>query len=196
MNSLINDIDKLKKEPRVFDDVISKTDVAMLYRTLLTFSYKQGHKSSVKQEFYETAFVHYYDNEKIKEMSFYKKVKQKIEEELNFNLILEKAYVHSYGLDQKTLIHADNSTPTVMLYCNPNWQFFWGGETILYDDDMEIKKVIVPRAGRVAIFDGNTLHCGRSTTLQAPDRRYAIAFKFLFADSEGNPEKQNKELIL
>jgi len=192
---LINDYEDLKNNPKVVDGLFNTIDVAMIHRSLKTFSYKQGHKSKVDQEDYETSFVHYYDNEEVKKMNFYIKIQAYLRDELNYKVSLEKCYVHSYGMDQKTKTHTDSTTPTVMLYCNPNWQPNWGGETIIYDIDNEIKKTIIPKSGRVLIFDGNTMHSGRSTTIGAPDRRYAIVFKFFFLDDNNNVQHARNEFI-
>jgi Rps23 Pro-64 3,4-dihydroxylase Tpa1-like proline 4-hydroxylase len=195
LNLSTNDYEDLKENPKVVDGLFNQIDISIINRSFKTFSYKQGHKSKMDQEAYDTSFVHYYDNKKVKEMSFYKKVIGYLNAELNYSVELEKCYVHSYGMDQKTKIHADNTTPTVLLYCNPQWETNWGGETIIYDTDDEIKKVVIPKCGRLIVFDGNTMHSGRSTTIKAPDRRYAIVFKFKFIDAVGNLEHQSKEFI-
>ena len=150
---LTNNYEDLKNSPKVVDDIFNTIDVAMIHRSLKTFSYKQGHKSKVDQKDYETSFVHYYNNEEVKKMSFYIKINAYLRDNLNYKLGLEKCYVHSYGMDQKTMTHADNSTPTVMLYCNPNWQSNWGGETIIYDTNNEIKKAA---SIEVAFFISNS----------------------------------------
>jgi Rps23 Pro-64 3,4-dihydroxylase Tpa1-like proline 4-hydroxylase len=195
LNLLINDYEDLKKNPKVIDGLFNPIDIAMISRSLKTFSYKQGHKSKIDQEDYETSFVHYYAENEVKKLHFYIKVMSYLKNELNYNLDFDKCYVHSYGMDQKTKIHADNTTPTVMLYCNPQWQPNWGGETIIYDNEGEIKKTIVPRPGRLLVFDGNSMHSGRSTTVGAPDRRYVIVFKLSFIDSDRKIEHQSKEFI-
>lgn len=54
-----------------------------------------------------------------------------------------------------TMPHVDHHAPhkTIIYYVNNT-----DGNTILYNDDVEIIKEIEPVAGRIALFDGNILH--------------------------------------
>ena len=82
LNLSTNYFDELKSNPIVVDGIFNAIDISIIHRGLKTVSYKQGHKSKVDQESYDTSFVHYYDNKEIKEMSFYKKVFNYLKEEL------------------------------------------------------------------------------------------------------------------
>ena len=42
----------------------------------------------------------------------------------------------------------------MIVYMNEYWIPNYGGETIFYDDKLDIVHAVVPKPGRVVIFDG------------------------------------------
>ena len=77
---------------------------------------------------------------------------------------------------------------------NPVWNPQWGGETIFFDDDLDCRKAVHPRAGSVLVFDGRIPHTGRTSTIRFLYNRYVLAYKYmtpetrqkLFTDHEMN----------
>jgi|TARA_R110002020_G_scaffold302165_1_gene517568 hypothetical protein len=70
-------------------------------------------------------------------------------------------------------------TITVMYYLNGSWDSHFGGETVFFDDlKKDIIKSIIPKPGRVIIFDGGYQHCARETVRNFNDLRLVITFKY------------------
>ncbi|MCZ8384137.1 2OG-Fe(II) oxygenase [Achromobacter xylosoxidans] len=66
---------------------------------------------------------------------------------------------------------------TVLIYCSPQWDVTWAGETLIFDEDGEISGGIMPRPGRVAILRGDPYHVGRSVSRICPSDRRVLVFK-------------------
>lgn len=68
---------------------------------------------------------------------------------------------------------------TVMYYLNNNWDLSLAGETVFYDNNsFDIQKSVIPKPGRVVIFDGLIEHCARDTTRNCNDLRMVLTFKY------------------
>ena len=101
-----------------------------------------------------------------------------------FNLLqLERAYASAnpYGTVHES--HRDydinsNGGITVMYYLNNSWDLSLGGETVFYDiNKYDIQKSVIPKPGRVVIFDGLIEHCARDTTRNFNDLRISIVYR-------------------
>jgi hypothetical protein len=68
---------------------------------------------------------------------------------------------------------------TWLYYANPAWELTWMGETIFYDSSDEPVYAVLPRPGRVLIFDANILHRGGVPSRECLEARRSVAFKFL-----------------
>jgi len=99
-------------------------------------------------------------------------------------LKLEKVYASAnpYGTVHES--HKDYSENTkggitVMYYLNNNWNLSLAGETVFYDNNgLDIQKSIIPKPGRVVIFDGLIEHCARDTVRNFNDLRMVLTFKY------------------
>jgi hypothetical protein len=186
----LNNIGLLKESSAfIFDDKISKGDIARYFSMVKNFDYSIKHKTVASANSNEYLFVKYLDNENIQSTKLFKTILS-ILKDLDYNVKLVKSYVHNYGIDSPTTIHIDNTTPSVIYYANPKWDLEWGGETFILEDNCDIRKAIYAKPGRIAVIDGNTLHIGNPTSLKARERRYIIVFKFVFIDANGNPQHQ------
>ncbi|MWL90507.1 2OG-Fe(II) oxygenase [Cupriavidus sp. SW-Y-13] len=67
---------------------------------------------------------------------------------------------------------------TALVYCNKEWKVAWAGETLVFDDDMEITSAVMPKPGRVMIIDGDPAHVGRSVSRICPTDRRVLVFKY------------------
>tara|TARA_R100001460_G_scaffold25385_4_gene51022 strand:+ start:1310 stop:2170 length:861 start_codon:yes stop_codon:yes gene_type:complete len=68
---------------------------------------------------------------------------------------------------------------TVMYYLNNTWDLNLGGETVFYDvDRQDIQKSVIPKPGRIVIFDGLIEHCARETVRKFNDLRMVLTFKY------------------
>lgn len=118
-----------------------------------------------------------------------KKFKEKTESLLKylnlFDLLkFSRAYAsaNTYGTVHES--HRDynidsNGGITVMYYLNHNWNIDYSGETVFYsNDDQEIKYSVIPKPGRIIVFDGTIKHCARDTRRDVNDLRLVLTFKY------------------
>ncbi len=94
---------------------------------------------------------------------------------------IEQVYANGQTYGQSGQIHKDIDLPnhkTVIYYCNSHWQPAWHGETLFYTPDRsEILRAVLPRPGRLVVFDGNLPHSGRDPSRLCPVMRVTITFK-------------------
>ena len=187
---MFNDLQSLKNSGAlVYDNVISQQDILKYFSMVKNFDYSIKHKSVASAKINEHLFVKYLDLESIQKTKLFSAVSDLLSN-LNYKVQLVNSYVHNYGVDSPTAVHIDNTTPTVIYYANPKWEIDWGGETFILDENSDIKKAIFTKPGRIIIFDGNTTHMGKPTSIKARERRYIIVFKFIFLDENNNPQHQ------
>jgi len=67
---------------------------------------------------------------------------------------------------------------TALWYLCRRWHHDWSGETVFFDQAHEIAASVVPRPGRLVLFDGRIRHAGRPPTRIAEEARYTFAIKF------------------
>jgi SM-20-related protein len=91
-------------------------------------------------------------------------------------------YANGQTVGQDSPIHRDNRSneisTTVLMFCNEHWATCWGGELVFYDDAKEnVIMSVLPKPGRVVIFDGHIPHSARSPSVLCDQLRMTIAFK-------------------
>lgn len=187
---MLNDLKLLKQNGAfIYDDLVPKSDILKYFSMVKNFDYSIKHKSVASAKPNEHLFVKYLNLESMQKTKLFSIVSD-ILKNLNYKVQLVNSYVHNYGIDSPTAVHIDNTTPTVIYYANPRWEIDWGGETFILDEKSDIKKAIFAKPGRVIVFDGNTTHMGKPTSVKAKERRYIIVFKFVFLDENNNPQHQ------
>ncbi|HEX9461902.1 MAG TPA: 2OG-Fe(II) oxygenase [Alphaproteobacteria bacterium] len=94
---------------------------------------------------------------------------------------IELAYANGQTYGQSGEIHTDTDKPghkTVVYYANSYWQPNWHGETLFYSPDKsEIVRAVMPKPGRLIVFDANTPHAGRDPSRLCPVMRVTVTFK-------------------
>ena len=94
---------------------------------------------------------------------------------------LTRVYCNAHVCSDAPLPHADSENSrdrTVLVYANADWQPAFAGETVFFDADDEIRHSILPRPGRVVIFDSSIPHCARPPIKIFLGLRLTVAFKF------------------
>ena len=88
--------------------------------------------------------------------------------------------VASYGdmLFSHTDCLPDQKDLTALWYLCERWDLEWGGETLFFDSGDEIACAILPRPGRLVVFDGAIKHVGRPPNRICYAPRYTFAIKF------------------
>lgn len=83
-------------------------------------------------------------------------------------------------------IHTDIKPPTplhvfwtAIYYVNDS-----DGNTIIFDEDLKVRKVITPKKGRLVLFHGHSLHAGQPPIHS--NKRIVINYNFLFPEDHKN----------
>tara|TARA_B100000945_G_scaffold256972_1_gene214446 strand:- start:1828 stop:2433 length:606 start_codon:yes stop_codon:yes gene_type:complete len=80
-------------------------------------------------------------------------------------------------------IHTDSrrdiSSKTLLYYANKHWEYNWGGHTIFFDDEGDIKITVQVKPGRIVIFDGGIPHTVMPMNPRcSPSYRFTVALKW------------------
>ena len=76
--------------------------------------------------------------------------------------------------------HTDPGGNTYMFYINYEWDESWGGHTEFKSKETEVLHRIIPKPGRLVVFDARWIHRGTEPTSLMPDRvigRLSLAFQ-------------------
>ena len=100
---------------------------------------------------------------------------------------IERVYVNAYTYGDCPTIHVDHDADghfTALYYVNLEWRAEWSGETVFYNQARdEIIRSVLPRPGRLAVFDGTVPHVAREPNRIAPVVRYTLALKLRLKSS-------------
>lgn len=91
-------------------------------------------------------------------------------------------YANGQTFGQDSPIHRDNRSDepghTVVVFCNEHWATSWGGELVFYDDEKKnVVTSVLPKPGRIVIFNGEMPHSARSPAIGCDQLRVTLAFK-------------------
>ncbi|MBS7456067.1 2OG-Fe(II) oxygenase [Coralloluteibacterium stylophorae] len=93
-----------------------------------------------------------------------------------------RAYTNSNAYGDMLFSHVDCAPDvgdvTALWYLCDRWDFEWGGETVFFDARQEIAFSVLPRPGRLVVFDGAILHCGRPPARICYGPRFTFAIKY------------------
>ncbi len=111
-----------------------------------------------------------------------------IREKYDGSRALSTCYLNGYTYGTDAYIHIDNTgfyhkpevkniCETAILYVNDSWDPDWAGETVILDENKEIEASVLPKPGRVMVFDGLKPHGARPVSRACPVLRMTMAFK-------------------
>tara|TARA_R100001015_G_C4591728_1_gene147195 strand:+ start:342 stop:860 length:519 start_codon:yes stop_codon:yes gene_type:complete len=83
-----------------------------------------------------------------------------------------------YGTHHEIHKDYDEGGYTIMFYLNKIWDVSYGGETIFVNNLGDITNSIIPKPGRVAIFDGSIPHAAREVSRICVELRMVATFKY------------------
>jgi SM-20-related protein len=88
--------------------------------------------------------------------------------------------VASYGdmLFTHTDCLPDQHDLTALWYLCDSWDIEWGGETLFFDAKDDVACAVIPKPGRLVVFDGAIKHVGRPPNRICYTPRYTFAIKF------------------
>ena len=89
--------------------------------------------------------------------------------------------------------HVDAVNGITALYCaNIEWSDRWQGETVFYEGG-EPAYVVLPRPGRLTLFDGGLIHRGSPPTRDCYEPRLNVVFKFKAAARPAPKERRRSK---
>jgi Rps23 Pro-64 3,4-dihydroxylase Tpa1-like proline 4-hydroxylase len=97
-------------------------------------------------------------------------------------------YAHVDDKDTKDRFGNDFVSETAIVYLNETWDIDYAGETVIFDDDKEIEKSVLPKHGRVLIFDSRKLHAARPVSRIFKGLRTVLVFKTMDKSQLSSPE--------
>jgi hypothetical protein len=122
--------------------------------------------------------------ETIKTIPFIKSTQEKIEKiMISFNNKLQKIHFNGHSPGQDGTLHTDHNkgSLTALLFTNPEWINWWGGEFLLYDSKgEEVIDACSYKPNRLVIFSSHLPHRGIGPihTLNGVFR-VSVAFQFI-----------------
>jgi hypothetical protein len=105
-------------------------------------------------------------------------LKLKSDQLKDHSLVRCYANAHTFGIEGYP--HVDSRKPgnyTTIVYINPMWKPEWAGETVFINDLGDITHAVLPKPGRITIFDGRITHAARGLSRICPAMRVTLMFK-------------------
>ena len=96
------------------------------------------------------------------------------------NATLLRCYANSHTFGVEGYPHTDSLRTcdyTAVVYLNKTWRREWGGETMIYNDNV-ITHAEIPKFNKALIFPGSQWHVAKSPSRICPDLRITLMFKF------------------
>jgi Rps23 Pro-64 3,4-dihydroxylase Tpa1-like proline 4-hydroxylase len=97
------------------------------------------------------------------------------------DLHLHRVYCNAHVPSDLPLPHPDSrhsGERTILYYGNSEWKPEFAGETVFFENG-EIIRSVIPKPGRVVMFDSTIVHCARVPTRLVTCLRLTVAFKFI-----------------
>lgn len=92
-----------------------------------------------------------------------------------------RAYTNSASYGDVLFTHVDcipgQGDLTALWYLCDEWDVEWGGETVFFSGEDEIAAAVLPKPGRLVLFDGAIKHAGRPPSRVCYKPRYTFAIK-------------------
>ena len=121
-----------------------------------------------------------------KDINFFNEILEKILKlpTLNNEYECHRNMINAYKYSDVLSIHDDGpingfKNITALIYGNNTWDANWGSETVFFDkkgSDAEIIKSILPKPGRLVLFDAGIPHTGRVPSSMFPNYRYSLVY--------------------
>ena len=94
---------------------------------------------------------------------------------------LVRVYLNAYMYGTDAAIHTDSSAPdevTAVIAAHSHWDPNWGGETVVFDENEEPMRAVLPMPGRAFVFRSSMKHVARPLARGCSEIRKMLVFKF------------------
>lgn len=167
-------------EVLALDDVLSEEEGAELDRLIADMRYQRAEvdRSGTRQR----SLVAEFDLATVFRAEFVRKVVA-ICRLVRDNEALQpyRVYLNNNSYGDMSYVHCDSrpgdATITAILYPNRLWDKDWGGETLFYDLVGQSIACVLPRFGRLVVFDGEIEHKGAVPTRECYEERLTFVVK-------------------
>ena len=167
----------------VYDDFLTTEEIKSLYDKLWNQDwYLNGYDSEMPNRNQPGWSFSKTISQTDSSFAFYKNYGHKI---LELDLLKDKFVIHrtltnAYKFGDVLKLHVDGGYDlTAIIYGNEFWDINWGSETIFassLDKNAEIIASVIPKPGRLVIFDSKIPHSGRVPNSLFPNYRYSLVF--------------------
>ncbi len=171
-----------KKKVFIIDDYFENRIIEDFYEFAKDLSYSRSEKSTASDE-YPKYVVNFHEGKFLETTDIGKGLlelfKKYREDHASYKPF--RAYINLSNYGDVEWPHRDCSVKkddiTILYYINKEWDYKYGGETLFYLQ-REPKFAVLPKPGRIVIFDGNIEHIGGLPNRTCKLSRYSLALKF------------------
>ena len=173
---------EFKDKIKTFNDFLPKELFVSAYKFLQETPKWGFNRSRANDDF--TFFGMYLDHAKL----FCDEIFSLIKDEIGHEYKIHKILANAQSFSQDGHPHydsAETNTTTFILYMSPEWDYTWGGETILFDRYREGDETIIvsnqmahlyPMPNSAIMFPSNMYHFGTSPRKSFNGFRLSIAY--------------------
>lgn len=169
----------------VFDNFLDSNEIGTLHKTLKSCLWILEENIPYHQDglFLEGGSGYFRIDIENTEHNIFSDILEKIQ---NHSIIKDEYFFigagrNSYKIGDTAGLHQDEGDLTALVYGNSEWHINWGSETIFTDSlspKAEIIKSVIPKPGRLLIFDSKIPHTGRIPSSSFINHRYSVAYIF------------------
>jgi hypothetical protein len=165
----------------VVDNVLNYSEQEALFNFCKNSHYTLGHSASSVSHYDLTRFVSNLTEEELSRTNLDRAFVSLCQQHYGKEVKIDRSYINVYFPYTPTGVHTDdseNNAVSFLVYANPQWQLDWAGETQFFTDDLEsVKESIIPKGGRVILFNSNIPHSARSPSVICPGPRFTLTIK-------------------
>ena len=165
----------------VVDNAIDYSGQEALFNFCRNSRYTFGHSASSVSHQDLSRFVSNLTAEELSKTHLHKLFQTLAKKHFDKDVEIDRSYINVYFSNTTTGVHTDDDAPNAvsfLAFANPQWAVDWGGETQFFSDNLqEIRQSIIPRGGRVVLFNSNIPHSARAPSPLSTVPRFTVTIK-------------------
>lgn len=165
----------------VVDNAIDYSGQEALFNFCRNSLYSFGHSASSVSHYDLSRFISNLTLEELSRTHLDKLFQVLANKHYGKEVEIDRAYINVYFPYTPTGVHTDDDSPNAisfLSFANPQWLVDWGGETQFFSEDLQsIRESVLPKGGRVVLFDSNIPHSARSPSPLSTVPRFTVTIK-------------------
>ena len=165
----------------VVDDALDYSAQEALFNFCRNSRYVFGHSASSTSHHDLSRFISNLTSEELSRTRLDELFKTQAKKHYGKDVIIDRAYINVYFSNTPTGVHTDDDAPesiSFLAFANPQWSVDWGGETVFFSDNLQsIKQSIMPKGGRIILFDSTIPHSARAPSTMSAVPRFTVTIK-------------------